>query len=198
MIRAVFFDFYSVWTPDKFGYYLAAAQLNGPDIYKQLYDSLEQYYHGQIGFTQLVETFRTKLGHPDITANALALNQDSIAPQITEFMRNLHAHFVKIGILANLGEQESKLLNDFNQTNQLLEVIASPLTVGSEAPLLSRDVFAKALQAIGEPPDSCLLVSGNPYFLAFAGNLGINTLQFEGLPQLEATLNQALASDIPT
>jgi FMN phosphatase YigB (HAD superfamily) len=197
MIRAVFFDFYSVWAPDRFSYYLANAQLNGPEVFKSLYDSLEQYYHGQLDVDQIAETFRYKLGHPDITSSALTLSEASISPEIVNFMRSLHSHFLKIGMLANLGAQEDKIIRAFNDHNQLFEVIASPLSVGSNATLLSREVFGKAIQAIGESPSSCLYVSGNPYYLAYAANFEIQTLQFGGLPQLQETLNQMLAKDIP-
>jgi FMN phosphatase YigB (HAD superfamily) len=197
MIRAIFFDFYSVWTPDKFGYYLANAQLNGPEVYKQMYDLMEQYYHGQVDVSIIAETFQTRLGHPDITVETLRLSKDSISPEITNFIRGLHGHFVKVGVFANLGMQENQLLSDFNKDTQLFEVIASPLSLNTTQPLLSQEVFAGALQAIGEPPESTLIVSGNPYILAFAKNFGINTLHFEGLPKLEQTLAQILSSDIP-
>jgi FMN phosphatase YigB (HAD superfamily) len=197
MVRAIFFDFYSVWTPDKFSYYLANAQLSGPEVSKELYDTIEQYYHGQIDVDYLAGAIRYKLGHPDVTAEALYLSEANVSPDIANLIRALHGHFIKIGILANLGAQEAKLLNDFNQRNQLFEVIASPLSFGTNLPLLSQPVFAQALQAIGEPPASCLFISGNPYFLAFAANLGISTLQFEGLSRLQESLNQILASEMP-
>jgi len=197
MIRAIFFDFYSVWTPDKFGYYLANAQLNGPEVYKEMYDLMEKYYHGQVDLSIVAETFQSRLGHPDITVGTLTLSKDSVSPEINNFMRGLHGHFVKVGVFANLGLQETQLLNDFNAENQLFETIASPLSLKTTQTLLSQEVFAGALQAIGEPPESTLIVSGNPYTLAFARNFGINTLQFEGLPKLEQTLAQILSSDIP-
>ena len=197
MIRAIFFDFYSVWTPDKFSYYLAVAQQNGPEVYKEMSDLVESYYHGQVDINIVADTFRVKLGHPDISVNQFRLQETDISPDIINFMRNLHAHFLKIGILANLGSQEYQLLNTFNEHNQIFEVIASPFSLQSPAPLLSKDVFAMALQNIGEPLDSCLLVSGNPSFLEFATSLGVAVHQFEGLAKLQKTLDQLLASDLP-
>jgi FMN phosphatase YigB (HAD superfamily) len=197
MIRAIFFDFYSVWTPDKFGFYLANAQLNGPEAYKKLYDDMERYYHGEVDIEYLAEAFRYNLGHPDITSTLFKLNEADISGEIVNFIRSLHGHFIKIGILANLGPQENKLLSDFNEHNQLFELIASPLSLGIKTQLLNQEVFAKALQSIGEPPTSCLLVSGNPYYLAFASLFGLRTLQFEGLPQLEQSVGTMLASETP-
>jgi FMN phosphatase YigB (HAD superfamily) len=197
MVRAIFFDFYSVWAPDKIDYYLATAQLNGPAAYKNLSDSVNQYYHGEIDINTLAQAFSQRLGHPDLNAAALQITKASILPEITNFIRTLHGHFLKIGILANLGTQEVQVLNEFNQENQLFEIIASPLTLGTKAPLFSQEVFARALQAIGEPPASCLMVSGNSNFLAVAANFGIPTLQFEGLQPLEKAIDQLLASDMP-
>ena len=112
-------------------------------------------------------------------------------------MRNLHGHFVKLGVLANLGQQEFKLLTDLNAHTQLFEVITGPLPLQMQAPLLSQDVFAAALQAIGEPPRSCLVVTGNPAYLSFAESLGITALPFEGFPKLQQTLEQLLTSEVP-
>lgn len=192
MIRAVFFDFYSVWTPDKIAYYLATAQLMGPEVYKALTDVVEQYYHGQIDITKLADTFRVRLGHSDITENQFLLSEASISPTIINFMRGLHSHFLKVGILANLGTQEYRLLQRFNETNQLFETIASPLSLQTAAPLLSTEVFAAALSNIGEPPDSTLLVSGSLPYLLFGANAGIHTLQFEGFANLEQSIQQLL------
>jgi FMN phosphatase YigB (HAD superfamily) len=192
MIRAIFFDFYSVWTPDKFSFYLANAEINGPEVYKSLYDSLQQYYHGQLSLEQIAETLRVRLGHQDITAETLRLSEDTIAPAIVDFIRSLHGHFLKIGILGNLGNQEYDLLKKYNERNQLFEAIASPLSLQLEEPLFSQVVFSKAIDGIGESSDSCLLVSGNPYYLDFAKTQGMLTLQFEGLAKLQQDIDLML------
>jgi FMN phosphatase YigB (HAD superfamily) len=197
MIRAVFFDFYSVWTPDKLSYYLAVAEQNGPEVHKQLTDVVENYYHGKLSIENVADTFRVKLGHPDLSVKQFKLQESDVSPEIIDFMRNLHGHFLKIGILANLGLQEYGLLNNFNSHNQLFEVIASPLTFKTDAPLLSQEVFSQALQSIGEPLHSCLFVSGNLTYLEFATSLGIGVVQFEGFTQLKKYLDQLLASEQP-
>lgn len=197
MIRAVFFDFFSVWTPDKLSYYLASAQQNGPEVYKELSDLVEGYYHGQVELTYLADVFRVKLGHQDISINQFKLVEADISPDIINFMRELHGHFLKLGILANLGRQEYELLKSFNDHNQVLEVIASPLTFQSAKPLLSQEVFAQALQSVGEPIANCLLVSGNLAFLEFAESLGMKVIQFEGFGKLKQSIDQLVASDLP-
>jgi FMN phosphatase YigB (HAD superfamily) len=197
MIRAIFFDFYSVWTPDKFGYYLALAEQSSPEIAKDLSDVVEQYYHGKVDLDFVASNFKFKLLDAKIDAEEFKVREADISPDIITFMRNLHSHFVKIGILANLGLQELDLLDTFNKHYQVFEVIASPLSLDTPAPLLSSDVYIKAMQQIGEPPQSCLLISGNLPYLEFAASLGLTTLQFEGLSKLQASLNQILSSEIP-
>src|SRR5579884_2643077 len=118
MIRAIFFDFYTVWTPDKLSYYLAAAQLSGPQVYKEVSDIIESYYLGKVNIEQLADTLRVRLGHQDIPDKVFRLSEQDIAPQIIDFMRELHAHFLKLGVLANLGNQELQILNDFNKHNE--------------------------------------------------------------------------------
>jgi len=195
VIRAVFFDFYSVWTPDKFSYYLASAEMISPEVSKAVFDELERYYHGQVDVSTIAEFMRMKLGRSDIAVDQLLLSEASISGGIVNFIRELHGHFLKVGILANLGTQELNILNSFNVHNQLFEVIASPLSFGLPNQLLSREVFNQAMSSIGEPPESCLMISGNSYVLAFAAILGIRTLMFEGLDPLSEAMNHMLEQD---
>lgn len=194
MVRAVFFDFYSVWAPDKLSYYLAQAELAGPEIAKELSDIVEGYYHGKFDIDYVASSFKVKLSDAAIAINEFKLQESDISSAITDFIRQLHEHFVKVGILANLGAQEYELLKNFDQHNQVFEVIASPLSLQLEAPLFSQQVFAQALQVIGEPPQSCLLVSGNRSYLDFAANLGMQVLQYEGLPSLQNSLAQLVTN----
>ena len=197
MIRAIFFDFYSVWVPDIFSEYLSLAEQRGPVIAAELYSVVDKYFQGEVTPTVVADSFRFKLARPDIDVGQFTLKETDISPAVTNFMRNLHSHFVKLGVLANLGTQEYEILTSFNNHNQLFEVITGPLPLGIKAPLLSQEVFAKALQAIGEPPHSCLVVTGNAAYKAFAESLGIGTLLFAGLPNLQQTLEQLLTSEVP-
>lgn len=196
MIRAVFFDFYSVWMPEPFGQYLETArQYGGPVVAGELESLVGRYYQGEVTPADLADNFEMRLNRTDISAQQFTLQESDISPEVAAFMRELHGHFVKLGVLANLGTQEYKLLTDFNAHNQVFEVIASPLAFGLKLPLLSKEVFAKALQAIGEPPRSCLVVTGNQDYQRFAESLGMSSLPFEGMPKLRQDLEQALAAE---
>jgi FMN phosphatase YigB (HAD superfamily) len=195
MIRAIFFDFYGVWTPDIFSEYLALAQQSGPKVAGELEYVVNQYFHGQVDTTYVADAFRFKLSRPEIDSAQFTLSEQAVFPTIVDFMRNLHGHFVKLGILANLGVQEYQLLNGFNVHNQVFEVIAGPLPLRLNSPLLSQDVFAQALQAIGEPPRSCLVVTASPDYQSFAQSLGITTIAYEGFPKLQQTLDQLLTTE---
>lgn len=197
MIRAIFFDFYSVWVPDIFSEYLAVAPQLGPVAAGELETVVAKYFQGEVTPTFVADSFRFKLNRPDIDENQFILRETDISPAVADFMRNLHGHFVKLGVLANLGVQEYEILTSFNAHNQLFEVITGPFPLHMNAPLLSQEVFAAALQAIGEPPQSCLVISGNPNYLAFAQSIGIATLPFTGLGNLQHALDQILASEMP-
>ncbi|HET9098619.1 MAG TPA: hypothetical protein VFN51_03295 [Candidatus Saccharimonadales bacterium] len=192
MIRAVFFDFYSVWAPDRFSYYLANAQLIGPEAYKDMYEQIEHYYSGVLSVEQIAQVVSTKLGHPELNVKQFILSESSISPEIVSFIRELHAHFLKIGILANLGTQEYNLLKQFNEHNQMFEAIACPMTINPHLPLLHKEVFAKAIDGVSEAVGDCLYISGNPYYLQFADALGMPTIFFEGLPKLRSSLAHLL------
>jgi hypothetical protein len=197
MIRAIFFDFYSVWAEDKFALYIDETAKKNKELAAELQDVMQQYYFGSIDITQAVDNFRFKLNRPDIDFNDFALSEAGISPGLIDFLRELHGHFLKLGVLANLGVQEFKLLSDFNAHNQLLEVITGPLPQNIPVELLSQEVFAAALQQIGEPPKSTLAVSGHDDYLKFAGGLGMPTLRFEGFPKLRESIEQMLANDTP-
>lgn len=197
MIRAIFFDFYSVWVPDIFSDYLSQAQQHGPIVESELQAVVDQYFRGEVTAEYVADSFRFKLSRPDIDSNQFTLNEADISPAVTNFMRNLHGHFVKLGVLANLGPQEYEILSDYNKRNELFEVITGPYPMKLRTPLLSQEVFAKALQAIGEPPRSTLVVSGNTAYQQFAQSLGISALPFAGLPNLQQTLEQMLANEVP-
>lgn len=198
MIRAILFDFYSVWAPDTLGEQLEAAKQAGPAAHEELRALIERYYRGQASVEDVAEGFRVKLSRPDIDASLFSLQSKGISPALGDFMRNLHAHFLKLGVLANLGPQEYQLLTNFNTQNELLEAIVSPYSLQLDQHLLSKEVFARALQAIGEPPQSCLVVTGHQDYQQFAESLGIATVPFEGFPKLQQTLEQILAQDTPS
>lgn len=198
VIRAIFFDFYGVWRPDIFSDYLAQAQQQGPVIAGDLEEVVNKYFRGQVNVEYVADSFRFKLSRPDIDTAQFTLRENDITVAVTEFMRNLHGHFIKLGVLANLGSQEVELLTNFNTHSQLLEVIAGPLPLKINAPLLSQEVFAAALQAIGEPPRSCVVITGNLAYKEFAESLGITAILFQGLPKLKQTLDQMLASEMPS
>jgi FMN phosphatase YigB (HAD superfamily) len=197
MIRAIFFDFYSVWVPDVFSEYVTLAQQHGPAAAGEVQAAVDKYFQGEVTPEHLANFLRFKLSRPDIDADQFILKAEAISPAVTNFMRNLHGHFVKLGVLANLGPQEYAILSEYNKQNQLFEVITGPLPLHLKTPLLSQDVFAQALQAIGEPPRSTLVVSGSTAYLQFAQSLGIGALSFAGLPNLQQTLEQILTSEVP-
>lgn len=190
------FDFYGVWLPDIFSDYLYQAQQYGPEAVSHLEVLVGQYFQGEIDIEEVAAGFRYTLSRPDIDSNQFRLNEQSISPAIVTFMRELHSHFLKLGVLANLGRQETQLLTDFNQHNQLFEIIAGPFPLHINAPLLSNEIFSKALQLIGEPPRSCLVVTSNAGYQSFAAGLGMTVLPFQGFPKLRQDLDQILSSDL--
>jgi FMN phosphatase YigB (HAD superfamily) len=196
MIRAVIFDFYSVWLPDIFNDYLAIAEQRSSDLHAELAVVVEQYYQGTVDIAYLTDVFRYKLGDPNIDASLFTFREEDIPPEIITFMRSLHSHFIKVGVLANLGKAEFTLLDNLNRHDQLFEVIACPTSLQLQQPLLSRDVFVAALNLIGEPPDNCLIVTGNDNYIAFANSLAIQTVKFKGFAELTEEVNDLLTKNL--
>jgi FMN phosphatase YigB (HAD superfamily) len=197
MIRAIFFDFYSVWLPNPFGEYLEQARQRDPVVASELEAVIGQYFEGKVDAAYVAEALRVRLNRQEVTTEQFLLRESDISPEVANFMRELHGHFVKLGVLANLGLQEYSLLTNFNNHNQLFEVITGPLPLHLRLPLLSQEVFAAALQQIGEPPQSCLVVTGDLNYQRFAESLGIMALPFQGLSKLMQTIEDELAREIP-
>ncbi len=195
MIRAVIFDFYGVWAPDLLSGYVESVQ--DPAVKQLVAQEVDDYYHGRATLDQIVGTLKFKAGRADVDASKFAMHENTIAPELVTFLRNLHGHFLKLGIVANLGIAENELLNTFNSHQNLFEIIASPLTFKEPVSLLNDELFAAALQVLGEPPKTCLAVSGNPQYRQFVEDIGMRSLSFEGLPKLEQEINQILLSDTP-
>jgi hypothetical protein len=198
MIRALFFDFYSVCAPDTIGALLNEAKTLQPQVSAELEDIVNQYYHGVIDVSRLVAAFKLKLGRADISEASFLLRESEAMPVVIRDLRSLHGHFLKIGILGNMGTMELDYLKRFEATHALLEAIVSPLSLGSAQPLLSPEVFGAALQAIGEQPDSCVAISGHDEYLAFAASHGLLTIKFEKMTQLMGTLTELLDRDTPS
>lgn len=117
MIRAIFFDFYGVWLPDIISAYLKEAEQHGPQTSDELVSLVNRYFHGETDIQTLAGRFKYALNRPDIEPEQFYLDASSVSPAIVDFMRELHEHFLKVGVLANLGQQEYKLLSDFNGAN---------------------------------------------------------------------------------
>ena len=198
MVRAIFFDFYSVWLPDTLQELLDQATALGPEERAVLAQLVDHYYHGVVGMGKVADTFRYKLQRTEIDENVLTLRERDISPNMISFMRALHGHFVKLGILGNLGTTEWNLLKTFNTRESLFEVIVCPISLGVGAPLLSREVFDRTLKLVNEVPADCIAVSGNNDYLRFASTLGMVPVKYDTLPNLMQRLAQLLSNDMPS
>lgn len=192
MYRAIIFDFYSVWGPDRLSTYtqqLAAIDQAAGETFTA---QVASYYAGMSEIQELIDSlsfkFRT-LGQTIDPADLL-LPQSAIAPQAIQFIQSLHGHFLKVGIVANLGRQERSILENLQQQLDLFDTITS--VDSPDETLLSQVVFARGLYAIGEPPESCLAISGHDEYLQFASTMGLATMRFEGFPKLIQDINQVL------
>lgn len=190
MIRAILFDFYGVWTPDVFNDYIAKAEQQDPGLALQLREVVDKYYVGLVDIEHLADRFRFLLEQPDLPLAIFKINQADISPVVVDFMRYLHGHFLKIGIIANIGRQEYNLLSEFNATHQLFETITVSLDIGGS--VLSKEGFVQALQTIGEPPGSCLVVTRSAEYQKFAESNGISVLRFQDFPLLRKSLAQLI------
>lgn len=191
MYRAIVFDFYSVWAPDRFALFIERAQRANPALTAELRELFQQYFNGMIEIQQVVDSIRYKFKTYGLACNPeeLVLQERNVSEEIIHFIQYLHGHFLKVGVLADLGHQERAILENIHKQYDLFDTISS---AEPGNPLLSQPTFAKALQELGEPPENCLLISGHEDYLSFATGLGLPTLRFEGFPKLIAELRAQL------
>ena len=190
MIRAIFFDFYGVWLPDKFLPLLQRLQQENPELVPEVGKKLDQYYVGRVYMEGLIFSLNFNLGMGNLRTEDFIFQPQAISPAVIDLMHGLHGHFVKIGVLANLGKAEFEALAAINQQFQLFEVITGPIATG--ASLLSETTFVSAYQAIGEPPETCLMVSSNALYLDFAKQCGSQTLPYSNMNILGQDLAERL------
>jgi FMN phosphatase YigB (HAD superfamily) len=194
MYRAVLFDFYSVWGPDRLAEYHRQLQELDPEAADTVAKQIDQYYAGLSEMQEIADSlrFKFKILGKAVEPNDLLLGEENISPQIIQFIQYLHGHFLKVGVLANLGKQERQILDTIHQKYDLFDTITSVDTPG--VALLSQETFSRALYDIGEPPESCVVVSGHEDYLQFAASVGMGAIRFEGFPALMANINQVISA----
>jgi FMN phosphatase YigB (HAD superfamily) len=192
MYRAILFDFYGVWGPDNFQLYIDRAEQMAPETAHSIRETVQNYFLGLSDIQEVVDGIRYKfrMSGIELTAEDLLMNTSNVSPEIIQFIQYLHGHFIKVGVLANLGRQEYAILADLQQQYDLFDTVTGPDKLG--LPLLSPEVFAKALQDLGEPPEDCMVISGSDAYIQFAQSLGLQTLRFEGFPKLVEAIKQQL------
>lgn len=173
-----------------FGKYIVVAEQHDPGGAQALRQTVQQYFLGIVDIQYVIDTFKFKFHDTVLPPDLFILKPADISPVLIDFMRNLHGHFLKLGVMANIGKQEYEILTGLNAQFQLFEVIVGSLNVGSL--IYTQDVFVKALQDIGEPPSSCLVVTGNEEYQRVAENCGIQVLRFQGFPDLVQSLDRII------
>lgn len=190
MLRAIFFDFYSVWAPDPFAKYLVQAERDDKQVAEILREDIKKYYYGIADADYIANSFKISLGIQDIEPSEFIIKEPRISPDKVQFFQNLHNHFVKVGILADMGKHEHGILTKLNNEYKLFENISSSYSLGHQ--ILDSQVFAKVLQAVGEPIEFCLIVTGNTEYIDFAEKLGFKTIKYVRMPDLIKSVNELL------
>ncbi len=193
MIRAVILDYFSVISPDIYEIFENEMSKQSTEVGAQIKDSLNQYYSGIINFDSFVLNlegiFRTKT----IATFFLKLYDSNIPPHVLYFAKNMHAHFLKVAIVGNIGEKEIDLLTKFDEYTKEVDLIAGPLTYGF--PLMSEEFFKQALNDIGEPPEKCLLISKHLDYLSFGKKIGLKTYQFDNFNNLTKYIQKEIEAN---
>ncbi len=183
MIKAVIFDFYSVFRPDLFEDFIQQAKNFSFDESGRVIDELNNYYLGISDINDLTDAIHIIFKSKEIKTTQLIMDKLTIPESFINLTHKLHTHFIKIGIAGNIGKQEIKFLNRFNEQNHQFDLIAGPLNYGEL--LLSQKFFEEYLYEIGEPPENCLLISGHRDYINFCKDLGMKTYIYDNFNELQ-------------
>lgn len=190
MIRAVIFDFYSVIVPDVFEAFEKKVLEEDEDASSKIKKQVDNYYMGLSTFEYLIGALEYISGNEEELTKYFRLTDSDIPPIFIEIVKALHLHFMKVGILGNMGEQEIDLLTKFNEQYQEFDLISGPATYGE--PLLSEAFFKAALRDLGEPPQTCLLISGHQEYLNFAKQINMQTYGFVSFDDISRHLKEVV------
>jgi FMN phosphatase YigB (HAD superfamily) len=193
MIRAILFDFYSVWTPDVFHQLMYRETQQDPAAVPELEEIVKKYYLGLASIDATENAFRRVSGQFAPSIEVFDLQTENISTQLVDITRYLHSHFLKVGMLANIGWRDYELLRELNAKHQLFESITASLDEGEL--VLSKEAFIKALQGMGEPPDSCLIVTGNDPYRQFAESYGLKVMFFQDMLTFKQRLAQMIENN---
>ncbi len=193
MIRAVLFDFYGVWTPDIFGKLATLAAEKDPSLLPELKEVEKKYFLGLSGIEATINSCRRVLKQLAPPVELFNLDTQAITTQLVEATHFLHSHFLKVSMMADVGWREYELLKDLNKKHQLFEAITVSLDMGES--ILNKGAFVQALQAIGEPPASCLVITNNETYQQVAESYGLRVLGFDDVPTFAQEVAQLIEAN---
>ncbi len=182
MIRAVIFDFYGVVVPDIFSDFIRKVSENSDVDDNKLKEQVNKYYLGLENFDYITNALEYISATQDFPKDYFRLLPEDISPNFIKLVKKLHLHFLKVAIVGNMGSQAYEMLTNFDKDAHEFDLIASPSLYGED--LLSEQFFISALNELGAPLDSCLLISNNQAYLNFATKIKMQTrelLDFDSL-----------------
>ena len=173
MLRAVIFDFFSVFREDIYQEFLDSAAGISDDVKSQVETALNNYYQGITSMKSLRSDLEIIYRTHDIPTEELLIEKLNIPDEFVNITKKLHMHFLKVILAGNFGEQEKKLLETFNNETKQFDSIITPANYGEL--LTSNKFFEGMLNEIGEPPQNCILISGHEDYINFASSIGMVT-----------------------
>ena len=190
MIRAVVFDYYSVFRPDSYETFIEKAKELSAQERQLIQDEINNYYLGVSDIFKLIDAIQIIFKTRSIPVTQLMIDHLSIPESFVKLTKELHEHFYKVSIAGNIGSQEVEYLNRFNNQTKQFDIIAGPLNYGQ--PLLTEGFFESFLNELGEPPQNCLVISGHENYIDFCNKIGIRTYSYKNFDQLSSDVFQIL------
>ena len=190
MIRAVIFDYYSVFRPDYYESFVEKAKDLSVEESKMIQTEINNYYLGLSDIFKLIDAIQITFKTRSIPITQLIIDHLSIPESFIKLTKKLHEHFYKVCIAGNLGSQEIQYLNRFNEQTKQFDIIAGPLNYGES--LLSEAFFESFLNELGEPPHNCLLISGHSEFIKFCKNIEMETYNYDNFNKLNKDILKIL------
>lgn len=198
MIKTIIFDNHGVITSstrdgatEGFARFLGVSH----DEFERVWDTLEgDVDEGKITNEEFLKSLMAKTGsHKDLKGfRKLYFSSYYPMTDVQEFAKNLGKKF-EIVLLTNF----SDAFDEANKKWELEKIFGDKIFVSGKLKMRkpNEDIYLYVLKKIGKRPEETVFIDDNPEFIETAKRLGMHTILFKSLKQVEKDLENILQYD---
>lgn len=187
MIRAVVFDCFGVLCADGWLPFKEAHFMSDPGMWQKATELNVACDSGQLPYEEFVAEIAKLADVPESEVRQ-AIDTNPVNTEIFEYIKALKSQY-KIGLLSNAG---ADWLNEIFRPEQiaLFDAIALSYETGFTKP--KPEAFQIIADRLNVAPSECILIDDQERYLTGAEVVGMQTVLYNSLPQLQIELEELL------